>query len=270
MMYSNDNKNEFLTKDQIREIAPSVFTQKADKRSTSKHYVHIPTEKVIDDMATLGWNVVDAKQVKARKNAGYQKHMVVFGNDELRIDGKDGDTVFPRILMTNSHDGKNSFQFQAGLYRLVCSNGLVIADAEFANMKIRHMGYDLSELSTVIAEIVEKLPLTVECMNKLKAKELNEQEKVQFAKDALATRLTENQLSRYSVDDILEVLTPTRVEDKGDDMWSVYNVIQEKVIHGMYDVFGVRGKSRKARKIKNFRQDTTVNQELYQLALSYV
>jgi len=270
MMYSNDNKNEFLTKDQIREIAPSVFTAKADKRSTSKHYVHIPTEKVIDDMASLGWNVVDAKQVKARKNAGYQKHMVVFGNDEIVINGVDGDTVFPRILMTNSHDGKNSFQFQAGLYRLVCSNGLVIADAEFANMKIRHMGYDLSELSTVISEIVEKLPLTVECMNKLKAKQLSEEEKVKFAKEALATRLSENQLERYSADDILEVLAPTRVEDKGDDMWSVYNTIQEKIVHGMFEVYGVAGKSRKARKIKNFRQDTQVNQELYQLALSYV
>jgi len=32
----------------------------------------------------------------------------------------------------------------------------------------------------------------------------------------------------------------------------------------------VRGKVRKARKIKNFKQDTQVNQELYQLALSYV
>ena len=269
-MYQNNNQNEFLTKDQIREIAPSVFTQKADKRSTSKHYVHIPTEKVIDDMASLGWNVVDAKQVKTRKNAGYQKHMVVFGNDEIVINGEDGDTVFPRILMTNSHDGKNSFQFQAGLYRLVCSNGLVIADAEFANMKIRHMGYDLSELSTVISEIVEKLPLTVECMNKLKAKQLSEEEKVKFAKEALATRLSENQLKRYSVDDILEVLAPTRVEDKGDDMWSVYNTIQEKIVHGMFEVYGVRGKTRKARKIKNFRQDTKVNQDLYELALSYV
>jgi hypothetical protein len=269
-MYSNDNKNEFLTKDQIREIAPSVFTAKADKRSTSKHYVHIPTEKVIDDMASLGWGVVDAKQVKARKNAGYQKHMVVFGNDDLRIDGKDGDTVFPRILMTNSHDGKNSFQFQAGLYRLVCSNGLVIADAEFANMKIRHMGYDLNELSTVISEIVEKLPLTVECMNKLKAKELSEKEQIKFAKEALATRLDEKQISKYTSDDIVELLNPTRKEDKGNDMWSVYNVIQEKIVHGMFDVYGVRGKVRKARKIKNFKQDTQVNQELYQLALSYV
>jgi hypothetical protein len=66
------------------------------------------------------------------------------------------------------------------------------------------------------------------------------------------------------------LLNPTREEDNGNDMWSVYNVIQEKIIHGMFDVYGVRGKVRKARKIKNFKQDTQVNQELYQLALSYV
>ena len=58
----------------------------------------------------------------------------------------DGDTVFPQILMTNSHDGKNSFQFQAGLYRLVCSNGLVIADAQFEDVKMRHMGYSFEDL----------------------------------------------------------------------------------------------------------------------------
>ena len=88
-MYSiKQDKNEFLTKDQIREIAPSVFTIKADKKNTSKHYVHISTEKVIDDMSALGWGVVDTKQVRARKGQGYQKHLVVFGNDELRIDGK--------------------------------------------------------------------------------------------------------------------------------------------------------------------------------------
>ena len=269
MMYSNDNKNEFLTKDQIREIAPSVFTKTADKMNTSKHYVHISTEKVIDDMSSLGWGVVDAKEVRARSRKGYQKHMVVFGNDELRIEGKDGDTVLPRILMTNSHDGKNSFKFQAGLYRLVCSNGLVIADAEFANMKIRHMGYDLDELSTVINEIVEKLPLTVECMNKLKSKQLSEKEQVEFAKEALATRLSEKEISNFTSDDIIELLNPTRDEDEGNNLWNVYNVIQEKIIHGMFNVYGVNGKVRKVRKIKNFKQDTKVNQELYELALNY-
>ena len=269
-MFSYDSsKNEFLTKDAIREIAPSVFTEKADSSSTSKHYVHIPTETVIDDMASLGWGVVDAKQVKARKNQGYQKHMVVFGNDNLVVEGKDGDTVMPRILLTNSHDGKNSFKFQAGLYRLVCSNGLVIADAEFASMKIRHMGYDLSELKTVISEIVEKLPLTVECMNKLKAKEMSEDEKIDFAKKALRTRLPKAQISTLTYENIQDLLEPTRKEDGGNDMWSVYNVIQEKIIHGMFDVYGVNGKVRKARKIKNFQQDTRVNKDLYELAVEF-
>ena len=264
-MYTYDqNKNTFLTKEQIREIAPSVFTDKAHKASTSKHYVHIPTEKVIDDMAALGWGVVDAKQIQARKLKGYQKHMVVFGNDNLVIEGKDGDTVMPRILMTNSHDGKNAFRFQAGLYRLVCSNGLVIADEEFASLKIRHMGYDLEELSTVISDIVEKLPLTVECMNKLKATTLSQRAKEQFALEALGLRFD----TKNKNFELKEILEPTREEDKGDDVWSVYNVIQEKLVHGLIN-YGVGVKQRKARKIKNFQQDTKLNQELYELALQY-
>ena len=60
-----------------------------------------------------------------------------------------------------------------------------------------------------------------------------------------------------------------RVEDKGDDLWNVYNVIQEKIIHGMFNVYGVSGKQRKVRKIKNFQQDTRINKELYQLAVDY-
>ena len=87
------------------------------------------------------------------------------------------------------------FVSEPDLYRLVCSNGLVVADAEFANMKIRHMGYDLEELKTVISEMVEKLPLTIECMNKLKSKQLSEKEKVEFAKEALRTRLPKEHIS---------------------------------------------------------------------------
>ena len=49
-------------------------------------------------------------------------------------------------------------------------------------MKIRHMGYDFESLQTTINEIVEKLPLTVECMNKLKQKQLSQEEKEKFNK----------------------------------------------------------------------------------------
>lgn len=261
--------SDFLSDGQIREIAPSVFTSKPSKE-VSEHYTHIPTNKVINDMRTLGWDVVDAKEVKARKAStkGVQKHLVVFRNPDVVINGEDGDTVFPQILLTNSHDGKNSFTFTAGLFRLVCENGLVISTTQFEDVKMRHMGYTFEDLQQNIREMVEKLPLTVESMNKMKEIEMNEQAALDFAKRALETRFGEKQMNRIQVD-LNDLLKPTREEDYGNDVWSIFNVVQEKIISGDF-VYGSGSKVRKARSVKNFNQDQKINKELFELALEYV
>ena len=262
-MFANLNTIESLSKEQVKQVAPSVFT-KTGSSNVSEKYSHIPTERVMDDMSALGWNVVDAKEIKARKNQGFQKHMIVFANPEIVISGVDGDTVFPRILLTNSHDGKNAFTFKAGLFRLVCSNGLVIADEQFGEMKIRHMGYDFEALQKLITDMVEKLPLTVESMNQFKNKQLSEEQKQKFALEALGLRFdTENKT--FNVQDFL---TPTRKEDEGSDLWSVFNLVQEKLVNGMFD-YRSASKTRKARRIKNFQQDVALNTDLYKLALQY-
>jgi hypothetical protein len=256
---------DFRTKSEIRQLANSIFTTEGAP-GTSEKYAHISTEKIIDDMQLLGWGVVDAKQVKARKGEGYQKHLVVFRNNDIQITAEDGDNVFPQILLTNSHDGKNAFTFTAGLFRMVCENGLVVSSREFENMKIRHYGYSFEELQETIKAMVEKLPLTVESLNKFRQVELSQEQALDFAKRALEVRLGE--LDNIQID-FQDLLTPTRSEDRGNDLWSVYNVIQEKVIHGMFNYkYGV--KSRKARKIKNFKQDLVINERLYDLALEYV
>ena len=256
---------EFRTKSEIRQLANSIFTTQGAP-GTSDKYAHISTEKIIDDMQLLGWGVVDAKQVKARKGEGYQKHLVVFRNNDIQIAAEDGDNVFPQILLTNSHDGKNAFTFTAGLFRMVCENGLVVSSREFENMKIRHYGYSFEELQDTIKAMVEKLPLTVESLNKFRQVELSQEQALDFAKKALEVRLGE--LDNIQID-LQDLLTPTRSEDRGNDLWSVYNVVQEKLIHGMFNYkYGV--KSRKARKIKNFKQDLVINERLYDLALEYV
>jgi hypothetical protein len=258
----------YLTKANIASLAPSVFASKPSGE-VSKHYTHIPTERVIDDMELLGWKPVSAQEVKARKNStrGFQKHLLVFRNDDVVINGDDGDTVFPQILMTNSHDGKNSFQFQAGLYRLICSNGLVIADTQFEAVKMRHMGYTFEDLQIKIKEMVENLPLTVESMNKMKEKEMAEEEILQFAKDAISTRFSEKEMNRIQID-LKELVNPVRKEDAGTDLWSVFNVVQEKIITGDFD-YRAGGKARKAREIKNFKQDMLINKKLFNVALEY-
>ena len=262
----NIQNSNFLTKEEIKRVAPSVFTKNA-LHSVSDYYTHIPTSKVIEDMENLGWGVSDAKEVRARSNMGFQKHLVVFRNPNIVIDGNDGDTVYPQILLTNSHDGKNAFTFTAGLFRLVCENGLVISTETFSNVKMRHMGYSFEELRNKIYEIVEQLPLTVETMNKMKQIELNENQAKELAQRSLEVRFGEDQVQNVKID-IEQLLIPTRREDKNNDLWSVFNVIQEKIIHGDF-IYNIGPKVRKARKIKNFSQDLKINQELFSLALEY-
>ena len=59
--------------------------------------------------------------------------------------------LIPQIILTNSHDGFNSFKFMLGIFRLVCSNGLVVCDNQMVNMTIRHINYtfDFVELSPI-------------------------------------------------------------------------------------------------------------------------
>jgi len=261
------SKDGFLTMSEIKENAPSIFTS-TPSPDTSEKYTHIPTSVVIEDMEKLGWGVVDAKQVKARKGVGFQKHLLVFRNNDVVINGEDGDTVFPQILLTNSHDGKNAFTFTAGLFRLVCENGLVISTTQFENVKMRHMGYTFEELQERIKEMVERLPLTVESLNKMKQKKIEEKEAIKFAKKALTTRFTEDQIKVFKID-FKELIKPVHDEDKGSDLWSVFNVVQEKIITGDFTYLS-GGKTRKARQIKNFNQDLKVNKELFEMALELV
>ena len=287
-------KSQKLSKDELREIAPSIFST-VPSPEVSKKYSHIPTDKLIDDMELLGWNVIDAKEVAARTKGtrGFQKHLVVFRNDDIvinqmpnnivesstsptgyrRTDGTFAkknpiDTVFPQILLTNSHDGKNAFTFTAGLFRMICENGLVVSTNEFEKVAIRHMGYDFEELQKQITEMVEQLPLTVESMNKMIDTKMNQKSILKFAKDMLAVRFPEDELRRITID-MDEFITPVRPEDKGEDLWSVFNVIQEKIIEGDFD-YTVGTKHRKARQIKNFKQDMDLNSKMFDVALEYV
>ena len=263
------SQNEVMNIEQMKKQASSIFTTTAAPTVSDK-FTHIPTFKVIEDMSQLGWNVVDCKEVKARKEGtkGFQKHLVVFRNNDVVINGADGDTVYPQILLTNSSDGKNAFTFTAGLFRMVCENGLVISTEQFNDVKMRHMGYTFEELQAQIREMVEQLPLTVESMNKMKQIQLNEEQAQALAKKALTTRFTEEQVENIQID-LDQLLEPTRDEDKGTDLWTIFNVIQEKILSGDFNyISGV--KQRKARKVKNFKQDMEINQKLFAMAAEFV
>ena len=267
----------YLTKDQIKKECPLAFATEPTNPGVSNRYLFVNTETIIDDLDKLGWKPVMATQRRGRGGSTiFSKHMISFQNPDIIIKGKDGDDAFPRIIMTNSHDGFNAFQFKVGIYRLVCSNGLVIADEEFSDFKIRHKGYTFSELRDVVTKAVKSLPAKVKVLNKMKNRELTQDEKNKLALDSMLIRACIKPGSKeakkfdYDEETIEDILEPTRDEDKGNDLWKVFNIVQEKVTQGGFSAALRGAKVRKVRKIKSFEKDLKINQELFKLATALV
>ena len=249
--------NNVYSLEEIKKIAPSVFTADKAPHLTDK-YIQTPTSRVVEDLMNLGWQVTKVQEVKSRKYKGYQKHLIVFRNPEIMIKGANGDDSFPQILLTNSHDGKAAFNFRVGIFRLVCSNGLVISDADFNNVSIRHINYTFETLQTKIAEVIAKLPNLVQKINLFKTTQLTDAQMQDFAVKAM-------QLRTKSRVNIMDVLTADRPQDAGNDLWVVFNRVQEKLLGGSY-----RAGKRKARSVKNFQKDIQLNEQLFELAESYL
>ena len=66
------------------------------------------------------------------------------------------------------------------------------------------------------------------------------------------------------------ILMPVREEDKGDDLWTVFNVCQEKLIKGGFQSTGKNDKVRKQRKITSIKKDVEYNQRLWEIATRFM
>ena len=273
VMLSFKGQQEYMTKDQLKEVCPLAFAEAPTNPDVSGKYLFVNTETIVDDLDKLGWKPVQAAQRKSRgKSTIFSKHMVAFQNPDIMIKGKDGDDSFPRIIMTNSHDGMQAFKFSVGIFRLVCSNGLVVADEQFSDFKIKHKGYSFEELRGVVNEAVADLPNKVEVLNDMKQRILSKEEKSKLALDAMLIRAGivpgSEKAKKFNYDDetIEDILDPKRDEDKGDSLWAVFNVIQEKITQGDFHAALTGAKVRKVRAIRSFEKDIKVNKELFKLA----
>ena len=275
MLSFQQGKDTYMTKEQLKEVCPLAFASEPTNPNVSGKYLFVNTETVVDDLGKLGWLPVQAAQRKGRGNGTiFSKHMVAFQNPDIKIKGKEGDDSFPRIIMTNSHDGMQAFKFSVGIFRLVCSNGLVVADEQFSDFKIKHKGYTFAELRDVITTAVKDLPNKVQVLNDMKSRILTQDEKNKLALDAMLVRagikLDSDKAKKFIYDDetIEDILEPKRKEDEGDDLWRVFNVVQEKITQGEFSAALKGAKVRKVRKIKSFEKDLKVNKDLFQLATS--
>ena len=285
MLSFSDNSlsTNFLSMDDLRKACPAAFKTSPTNPNVSERYVQASTATVIEDLAKLGWYPTEAKQCRAKKGSkGIRSfHMIALQNPNVKIskmvENSDGTTTeivdsYPRIILTNSHDGFNSFKFILGLVRLICSNGLVLCSDEFANLSIRHINYTFETLRTVVTDIVEKVPYVVNTMNDMKNTIISDDNKKELATAVVKIRkeMDDNQQIELDEATIMDILMPVREEDKGDDLWTVFNVCQEKMIKGGFQATGKNDKVRKQRKITSIKKDIEYNQRLWEIATRFM
>ena len=276
MAFSGHNlSKDYLSTSEIKQRCPLAYATAPTNPKVSDKYVQANTSTVIDDMAKLGWYPVEAKQKKARKNSsGIQSfHMIAFQNPDIKIMQGDDVEAYPRIILTNSHDGMASFRFRVGLYRCICSNGLVICDENFADLTIRHINYTFDDLRHLVVKTMSELPAYIEIMNKMKQTTLDKSQKYDFALKMLKLRknVSEDEQLNVSERTLVDILTPVRKEDEGDSLWNVFNVLQEKMIKGGVMVeSGKEDKLRKLRPVKSFARDLSVNYKMFDTAMDYL
>jgi hypothetical protein len=261
--------------EKIKELAPAAFRmpEQGAENGVSKHYQFMTTAEIIDGLGGMGWNVHTATQQKSKKNPETTKHMLRFRHDEFGSLGVKGNV--PEILLVNSHDRTTSLNFHVGIFRIICSNGLVVADETFNKLTVRHMGTTFDDVKKHITDITTNLPMVFNTINRFEGVMMSKTEQTEFAMRAMAIRFPEyinpknNQLDITKINNnvrIDEILKPMRPEDNGDDLWRTYNRVQEHLIKGGFQHQGLGKDPRAARPITNIRMNLLLNKGLWSLA----
>ena len=266
-----------LTDSDIEFICPVAFKEKMTKSEIkklglSKHYSFVPTMNVVNDLRALGYEVVDAKQVSARKKStkGYQKHMITLEHPKYKVEGS---KEYPQILLTNSHDGGNAFTLSAGIFRLVCSNGLVIKTEDYGSARLVHKGYSFEAVQKLVKEFEVTVAEVLDKITAMKKVQLTKDQQIEFAKQAALLRFKSKSYNEDNIEKVVNIddlLNVERKEDAGNGLYEVFNRVQESLINGKYTYLGTKDKPRKARPIKNFKQNIEVNKKLSELAFELV
>jgi len=249
-----------LTNDELQKLAPALFTEEPHFQTSDKYHF-VSSIQVINEIKSHNWHPVSVQQssVKDENKEGFQRHVVRFRHFSDLLSPKENAV---ELLLFNSHDRSTAFSISAGIYRFVCSNGLVIADSVFESYKIKHIGDRVNDIHTAIDKITSFKPQLEHKVNTFGALELSTGEKEAFAKSCLSIRYPKHLKINYK-----DLLIPHRDEDDKDDLYTTLNVIQENLLYG--SISGVNketGRRFTSREITSIGKDKDINQRLWDIA----
>lgn len=262
----NTRNPQALTIDQLSRLAPSALALTAASDRSSR-YAYIPTIDLIRGMKKTGFLPFEAVQSKSRAEGrrNHAKHMIRFRQlSSLRQPLSEG-VVLPEIVLINSHDGSSAYRLMLGLFRVVCSNGLLLPEGTEENICIRHFGDVVDVVIERSAQIMKRAPQLLSTVRSWASMQLSFEEQNSLAEAALYARFPDLQGKINAPITPAQLLEPRRSADVGSDLWRTLNRIQENAIRG--GLQGVQdGRSVVTREIKEIDRIVKLNCAFWGLA----
>jgi hypothetical protein len=251
-----------ISLERLRCQAPAAFADRPFG-AVSPSYRFISTRDLVAALLEAGLVATDARQTRARgERAGYSRHMLRFRplRTEVALD-----EAIPEIAVLNAHDGTSAYQVRAALFRPVCTNGLLAKLGDVGMIYVPHRGNVVANIVDAAQRILADFDGVAHSVRAMTRTALTGPAQRAFAREASLLRWEAP--DRVAPDALLERRRPA---DAGDDLWTVYNVVQENLIRG-----GVRYRSDSGRQIRSrgigaIREDVRINTRLWQAAIARI
>ena len=269
----NVRNNNGLTIETLQQVIPSIFALNPHE-SRSQRYVYIPTINILKGMINEGFIPVQAMQAKPRTTdkLEYTKHLIRFRKfNELGLVNPETS----EIILVNSHDGSSSYHLMNGVFRTVCSNGLISGDLE-NNFKVRHTGNIIGDVIEAAYQILSYSEETMNSLQEMKQIQLLPKERLLLAEYSLKARYNisdEDEIDKTEVTAEKELPIPAskllsvrRMEDNKQDLFTTMNVIQENVMKGGASARDKNNKKHTLRQINGIDQTVKVNKLIWSFA----
>jgi hypothetical protein len=244
-----------LTLDQIRGVAPAVFAEQPHS-SRGPRYAYVPTITPLQTLLDNSWGVFEAAQQRSRDadRDPYTKHMLRIRKlDSFKKAGtlRTVGELVPEVILINGHDGTAAYHLRAGLFRFVCSNGMMVGQ-HMAGFRVQHtIGKATSQEVLEAGErtVTEKFPLMLEYVDQFKAYVLPEEKQMHLARTAMKLRYADT-VPPFEAHELLRV---QRDEDRDPTLWNMLNRIQENIMNGGWEtrsaMFGRRSMVRPVERV---------------------
>lgn len=250
-------KNHPLSNDELMRVVPSAFSEeKHDSRSD--RYTYIPTVTLLDKLREEGFQPYFASQSRVRdpERRDFTKHMI-----RLRRGNNNGGGEVPEIVLLNSHDGSSSYKMIPGIFRQVCSNGLVCWKS-FGEISVPHKGDIVSQVIEGAYEVLSVFDKVENNIDIMKGIQVNNEERRLLGQLALEYKY-DGKEPPVSAERIIQ---PRAWYDKGTDLWTAFNIVQENLIKGGVTGRTAKGKRTTTRPVTGIDGDIKLNQALWKMA----